>query len=114
MIFKVFDLKLDHPKAIVINCVYTRVNLNPRNRKHYKQIMSVGKQQQDLYQVVHTISLFLKVFDPKLDHSEANVIKGVFIKVNLRTTYRKHVKHTCEHQISTTLFFFEAVHRISL
>ena len=47
--------------------------------------MSVGKQQQDFYQVVHTISLFLKVFDPKLDHSEANVIKGVFVKVNLRT-----------------------------
>ena len=36
----------------------------------------------------------MEVFDPKLDHFEANVIKGVFVKVNLPTTYRKHVKNT--------------------
>ena len=52
----------------------------------------------------NNISLFLKVFDPKLDHSEANAIKGVFVKVKLRTTYWKHVKYTCEHQIRSTLF----------
>ena len=37
--------KLDHPKTIVMNCVYTRINLYPSDRKHNKQIMSVGKQQ---------------------------------------------------------------------
>ena len=45
IIFKVFNPKLDHPEATVINCVYTRINLYPRDRKHDKQIMSVGKQQ---------------------------------------------------------------------
>ena len=32
----VFDTKLDHPDANVINCIYERVNLNPRGRNHVK------------------------------------------------------------------------------
>ena len=45
LIFKVFNPNLHHPQAIAINRVYTTVNLNSRDRKHDKQIMSVEKQQ---------------------------------------------------------------------
>ena len=57
-LFYVFDPKLDHPEANVINSINNRVNLNPSGCKH----LWVEKQQRFIFFGLHTISFIFKVF----------------------------------------------------
>ena len=65
----VFDTKLDHPDANVINCINKRVHLNPRG---WKQVKFICEYQirctlfMFFFKAVYTIYLPLHVFDPKL------------------------------------------------
>ena len=97
---KVFDPILDHSEHNVIKSVNINVSFNATYRKHVKQTCEEQIRStllcKNFYEAVDTISLCFKVFDPKLDHSEHNVIKSVNIKFSLNVTYRNHVKHTCE------------------
>ena len=88
----VFDPKLDHPDANVINCIYKRVHLNPRGWKHGKH--SCAHQIRSTL-FCSSLKLYLRflslhVFDPKLDHTDANVINSINNRVNLNPRGWKH------------------------
>ena len=84
---KVFNPNLDHPDANVINCIYKRVHLNRRGRKHVKYICEYQIRSTSFiffFEAVLTISfLSLNVFNPKLDHPDANVINCIYKRVHL-------------------------------
>ena len=109
--YELFNPNLDHPAANVINCtcIYKRVHLNRRGRKHVKYICEYQIRSTSFmffFETVLTISfLSLNVFNPKLDHPDANVINCIYKRVHLNPWGRKHVKHSCEHQIKSTLFY---------
>ena len=44
-----------------------------------------------LFEAVHMISLFLTVFDPKLDHPDAGVINWIINIVHFNPRDRKHI-----------------------
>ena len=76
----VFNPKLDHPDANVINCI----NKSPRGRKHVKYICEYQIRSTSFiffFEAVLTIS-FLKLFNPKLDHPDANVINCIYKRVH--------------------------------
>ena len=112
LIFKVFDPKLDHPKVIGINRVYTRVNLNSRNRKHDTQSRktAIGPISTCTFEFSMTRTIWSKTgsfcsqcHQRCLCQSQPSYYISETCKIHIWASNQKYF----------TLFFVEAVHRIS-
>ena len=87
---QIFDPKLHHPDANVINCIHKLVHLNQHVKYTCEHQITSPLFYSSLKLYIGFLSLH--VFDPKLDHPDANIINTINNRVNLNRRGLKHDK----------------------